>query len=60
MCRDYPINLLYSPDPDFFEACGYRAVLKKSAQMLADLEKADLPADTLEELKTHLHVRPDE
>ncbi len=60
MCRDYPVNLLYSPDPELFEACGYRAVLKNSARMLAALEKANLPADQLEKLKTRLHVRPDE
>ena len=59
MCRDYPGNLVYAADPELFDTCGYRVVLKNAAQMARALEEADLSPETLQELKASLHIIPD-
>jgi uncharacterized protein len=59
MCRDYPGNLVYAADPELFETCGYRVVLKNAARMATALEEAGLSAETLAELKANLHITPE-
>jgi len=59
MCRDYPGNLVYAADPELFETCGYRAVLKNASQWSRALDEADLPVETREQLKASLHILPD-
>jgi uncharacterized cysteine cluster protein YcgN (CxxCxxCC family) len=56
MCRDYPRNLLDSPQPVFLEGCGYGARLKNSTLMDAALTDAGLPEDRLQALKQQLYV----
>ncbi len=56
MCRDYPGNLVYAADPELFDTCGYRIVLKNAARMARALEEAGLAPETLQELKANLHI----
>lgn len=56
ICRDYPANLLDSPEPEFFEACGFRAVARNAESFARALQEAGLPPDTLAELKKKLHL----
>ena len=60
MCRDYPGNLVYAADPDLFDTCGYRVVLKNADRMARALEEADLSPETLQKLKANLHVIPED
>ncbi len=57
MCRDYPRNLLDHPFPGFLKGCGYYAIDENADRFNAALEKLDLPADKLEELKKRLHTK---
>jgi len=58
ICRDYPTNLVYTPDPELFDTCGFRVVLKNAEKMSRALDEAGLSAETLAYLKTNLHVEP--
>ncbi|MFN7952045.1 MAG: YkgJ family cysteine cluster protein [bacterium] len=56
MCRDYPRALLDGAWPDFFPACGYRAVARNAAAFSRSLESQKLPPEKLAELKKRLHL----
>ena len=59
MCRDYPMNQIYSVNPHFFPECGFYAVDKRAGSFRAALEKTDLPPEKLEELYRKLHLEED-
>lgn len=59
MCRDYPRNLTYDPNPTFLPACSYYAIDENAERLRSALEELDLPAEELAELKRRLHVRDD-
>lgn len=56
MCRDYPRVLLDGAWPDFFPACGYRALAKNAAGFTRSLESQNLPPEKLAELKKRLNL----
>lgn len=56
MCRDYPRILLESPQPEFFDTCGYYPVLNNAARMRRALENLGLPEERLSELERDLHL----
>ena len=56
MCRDYPMNQIYSVNPHFFPECGFYAVDKRSESFRAALEKTGLEPEKLEELYRKLHL----
>lgn len=57
MCRDYPRNLIYSPNPTFLEPCSYYAIDKNADRMRAALKDLNLPPEKLEALEQKLYVR---
>lgn len=57
MCRDYPLNQIYSVNPRFFPECGFYAVDKRADSFRSALEKTGLPQQKLEELFRRLHLR---
>lgn len=56
MCRDYPRLLLETPDPELFPSCGYRAVARNGAQMIAALEARGVGGDQLVQIKKKLRL----
>ncbi len=56
MCRDYPRFQLDTAAPEFFPACGHRAVDLHAASFNASLEQLDLPPAQLEALRRRLHL----
>jgi len=56
MCRDYPKNMVYLPNPEFFEECSYTAEYRYAQGMREALEKTGLSEEKLKELKKKLHI----
>jgi Fe-S-cluster containining protein len=57
MCRDYPHNLLYGPNPEFLEPCTLYAVHENADLMSAALDELDeLPPEKVAVLKQKLHA----
>jgi Fe-S-cluster containining protein len=56
MCRDYPRNLMWQPNPELLPACGYRARPPNAAGLRAALEKADLTPEQREALRKGLRL----
>ena len=56
ICRDYPKNLVYDTNPEFFPECGHYAVYRKAEQLRKALEKADISPEKREELFRRLHL----
>jgi Fe-S-cluster containining protein len=56
MCRDYPRMLLESADPEFFPSCGYRAVARNGAQMIAALTARGVGGEQLVQIKSKLRL----
>ena len=57
MCRDYPLNQIYSVNPRFFPECGFYAVDKQAQSFRIALEKTGLPREKLDELYERLHLK---
>ncbi len=57
MCRDYPRNLIYSTNPQFFRQCGYYATHPNAKKFSQSLDKLNLSPQKLEELKKNLHIK---
>lgn len=57
LCRDYPRNLTYTVDPQFFEQCSYYAVHKNAARLRKSLENQKLPPEKLAEIYEKLHLK---
>lgn len=58
MCRDYPANLLYDPNPEFLPACGFHPVAKNADLIRESFQDLDLTPDQRAELERRFHVRP--
>lgn len=56
ICRDYPRNLLWQPNPEMLPGCGYRAVAPNADALLRALQRTSLPADRLTRLRRDLHL----
>ncbi len=57
MCRDYPLSLVQSANPEFFESCGYYAHYRNAAAMREALAELELPPAKRAELEERLHLR---
>jgi Fe-S-cluster containining protein len=56
MCRDYPRNLMWQPNPELLPACGYRAVPPNAAGLRAALDEAELTPQQREKLRKGLRL----
>jgi Fe-S-cluster containining protein len=56
LCRDYPRNLLWQPNPELLPGCGYRAVAPNAAGLRRALERADLTPEQREKLRRGLRL----
>lgn len=56
MCRDYPKNLTYDPNPDLFDECSYKVVYKGADAMKEALAKTELTPEQQEEIARKLHL----
>ena len=56
MCRDYPRNLLYQPNPTFIDGCTYKAVVKDAASIEESLSELDLPPDKLAKVRKAFYL----
>lgn len=58
MCRDYPANLLYDPNPEFLPTCGFCPVARNADLIRESFQDLDLPPEKKAELEHRFHVRP--
>ena len=56
MCRDYPRALLYQPQPEMLDGCGYRAVLPQAARFLRVLDQYPLTPEQQAKLRRGLRL----
>jgi Fe-S-cluster containining protein len=56
MCRDYPRRLMYQPDPEMLDGCGYRPVAFGASKMLSALRKQNLTEEQMAKLKKGLFL----
>jgi uncharacterized protein len=56
MCRDYPRALLYQPDPQLLEGCGYRPVVGNGARFLRVLDQYPLTPEQKARLSRDLRL----
>jgi Fe-S-cluster containining protein len=56
MCRDYPRNLMWQPNPELLPACGYRAIPSNAAGLRAALDAAELSPHQRERLRKGLRL----
>ncbi len=55
-CRDYPVNLLDQPNPEFLSGCGYRPIARNAAALQIALAKQDLTPEQRHALARDLHL----
>jgi Fe-S-cluster containining protein len=56
MCRDYPRRLMYRPDPEMLEGCGYRPIAFGASRMMSALKKHNLTEEQMEKLRKGLFL----
>jgi Fe-S-cluster containining protein len=56
LCRDYPRRLMYQPNPEMLEGCGYRPVAFGAPRMLSALRKQNLTEEQMAKLKKGLFL----
>ena len=56
MCRDYPRRLMYQPDPEMLDGCGYKPVAFGAASMMKALQKQNLTDEQMVRLKKGLFL----
>ncbi|MDJ0841034.1 MAG: YkgJ family cysteine cluster protein [Acidobacteriota bacterium] len=56
MCRDYPRNLIYGVNPQFFPDCSLKATAKNAASFIQALDSTDLTPEQREKLHKELHL----
>jgi len=57
MCRDYPRALLYQPEPELLDGCGYRPVVPNSARFLKVLDRYPLTSEQKTRLVRDLRLK---
>jgi Fe-S-cluster containining protein len=57
ICRDYPNNLLDSPNPEFLEGCGYYPHYCNADAFKEALDEHDLAPEKRAEIERKLHLR---
>ncbi len=60
MCRDYPRNHLYDPNPTFIQECGFRAEAKNAELIRDSFKDLDLTPEQRAELEKKFHAGSDE
>lgn len=58
MCRDYPRLLLHQPAPEFFAACGHRAVDGSADKLLVALRARGVDTAALVQIERRLKASP--
>jgi uncharacterized protein len=58
-CRDYPVNLLDHPLPEFPEACTLHAVSRNADRIRDSLADLDLSAEELAKLEADFYAKKD-
>jgi Fe-S-cluster containining protein len=56
ICRDYPRNLMWQPNPELMPACGYRAAPPNATGLLAALDEVELTPEQREKLRKGLRL----
>ena len=56
MCREYPRRLMYQPNPELLEGCGYRPVAFGASRMMSALRRQNLTAEQMEKLRKGLFL----
>jgi len=56
ICRDYPRRLMYQPNPEMLEGCGYRPVAFGASRMMSALRKQKLAPEQMEKLRKGLFL----
>jgi hypothetical protein len=56
VCRDYPRNLMWQPDPELLPPCGYRPIAPNAAGLRAALDRLDLTPAQREKLRRGLRL----
>jgi Fe-S-cluster containining protein len=57
LCRDYPRNLLYDPNPHFIEGCGFYPLAKNAELIRESFKDLDLPPEKRKELERNFRIR---
>ena len=56
MCRDYPRRLMFQPNPEMLEGCGYRPIALGASKMLRVLKEQKLTEEQMEKLRKGLFL----
>ena len=56
ICRDYPRNLMWQPNPELHPRCGYRAFPPNAAGLRAAIDALDLTPEQREKLSRGLRL----
>lgn len=56
ICRDYPRRLMYQPNPEMLDGCGYRPVAFGASKMMSALRRQKLTAEQMEKLRKGLFL----
>lgn len=56
ICRDYPRRLMYQPDPEMLDGCGYRPVAFGASRLMSALRKQNLSEEQMAKLKKGLFL----
>ncbi len=57
ICRDYPRQLLWQPNPELFPACGYRCSPPNARGLRTAIEALDLTPEKRERLRKALRLK---
>lgn len=56
LCRDYPRRLMYLPNPEMLEGCGYKPIALGASRMMNALKRQNLTPEQMEKLKKGLFL----
>jgi len=56
MCRDYPRGLMFQPNPEMLEGCGYRPIALGASRMMNALKRQKLTPEQMEKLRKGLFL----
>ena len=56
MCRDYPRQLMWQPNPELLPGCGYRAVAPNAGALRVSIERLDLRPEQRDKLRRGLRL----
>ena len=56
ICRDYPRRLMFQPNPEMLDGCGYRPITLGASRMMSALRKQKLTDEQMAKLKKGLFL----